>query len=207
MAAGLTPPLIAGNLAGAASTDRRELRRVLLARRQAMSADEWARHSGSIRALLQAGFPQLSGMRLGFCWPFKREPDLRPLIECWTSAGHDGFRALLPVVIQENHPLAFRAWSPGTVMLADRHGIPAPASGEFLNPEAVLIPVLGFDAAGYRIGYGGGFFDRTLASLVPRPLAVGVGFELARLDSIHPEAHDQPLDAMVTEAGILRPAR
>jgi 5-formyltetrahydrofolate cyclo-ligase len=62
--------------------------------------------------------------------------------------------------------------------------------------------VNGFDAAGYRIGYGGGYFDRTLASRSPRPLAVGVGFELARLDSIDPEPHDQVLDAMVTEAGI-----
>jgi 5-formyltetrahydrofolate cyclo-ligase len=66
--------------------------------------------------------------------------------------------------------------------------------------------VNGFDAAGHRIGYGGGYFDRTLASLSPRPLAVGVGFELARLESIHPEPHDQPLDVMVTEAGIFFPS-
>jgi 5-formyltetrahydrofolate cyclo-ligase len=103
--------------------------------------------------------------------------------------------------------LAFRAWSPGTVMLADRYGIPAPAAGEFLIPEVMLIPVNGFDAAGYRIGYGGGYFDRTLASVSPRPLAVGVGFELARLESICPEPHDQRLDVMVTEAGVFRPSR
>jgi 5-formyltetrahydrofolate cyclo-ligase len=76
-----------------------------------------------------------------------------------------GFTALLPVVIDEHRALAFRAWSPGTVMVSDRYGIPAPAAGDFLIPEVVLIPVNGFDAAGYRIGYGGGYFDRTLASL------------------------------------------
>ncbi|WP_287667777.1 5-formyltetrahydrofolate cyclo-ligase [Accumulibacter sp.] len=114
---------------------------------------------------------------------------------------------MLPVVIDEHRALAFRAWSPGTVMLADRYGIPAPAAGDFLIPQVLLIPVIGFDAAGYRIGYGGGYFDRTLASLCPRPLAIGVGFEIARLDSIRPGPHDQALDAMVTEAGIFRPVR
>jgi 5-formyltetrahydrofolate cyclo-ligase len=92
-------------------------------------------------------------------------------------------------------------------MFADRYGIPTPAHGDFLIPEVLLLPVNGFDAAGYRIGYGGGYFDRTLASLLPRPLVVGVGFELARLDSISPEPHDQRLDAMVTEAGVFRPLR
>ena len=71
-------------------------------------------------------------------------------------------------------------------------------------PQALLIPVNAFDVAGYRIGYGGGFFDRTLATTVPMPLSIGVGFELARVDSIRPEAYDMPLDAMVTEAGVFQ---
>ncbi len=88
-------------------------------------------------------------------------------------------------------------------MNEDRYGIPTPAAGDFLQPQALLIPLVAFDAAGYRLGYGGGFFDRTLASLHPRPLAIGVGFELNRVETIHPEAHDARLDAIVTEAGVM----
>ena len=79
-------------------------------------------------------------------------------------------------------------------------------AGDWLQPELILLPLNGFDAAGYRLGYGGGFFDRTLAALSPRPLAVGVGFEINRLESIHPETHDQRLDWLVTEAGVFKPA-
>ena len=89
-------------------------------------------------------------------------------------------------------------------MIADRYGIPTPAAGEFLVPQAMLLPVNAFDADGYRIGYGGGFFDRTLAALKPAPLSIGVGFELARVDSVRPEAHDVRLAAMVSEAGVFR---
>jgi 5-formyltetrahydrofolate cyclo-ligase len=78
-------------------------------------------------------------------------------------------------------------------------------SGAWLMPDLILLPLNGFDAAGYRLGYGGGYFDRTLAALSPRPLAVGVGFEINRLDSIQPESHDQRLDWIVTEAGAFRP--
>lgn len=206
MAAGLTPGITSVHLAGSAPADRRVLRRTLLERRLALSADLCAGFSQRIRTLLQASFPQFAGIRVAFCWPVNNEPDLRPLLESWASEGRDGFAALLPVVVGENRALAFRAWSPGAAMRFDRHGIPAPAGGGFLIPEAVLIPVVGFDAAGYRIGYGGGYFDRTLAELRPRPFAVGVGFELSRLDSIRPEGHDQRLDAVVTEVGVFWPS-
>lgn len=206
MATELTPGIHAERLASNGFADRRTLRQTLLARRLAMSPADWAWRSGKVRAHLQAGFPQLSAMVVAFCWPQHQEPDLRPLIERWIIDGRPGFRALLPVVVGNELALAFRSWSPETVMVSDRYGIPTPAAGDFLIPEALLLPVNGFDSAGYRIGYGGGYFDRTLVSLCPRPLAVGVGFESARLDSIHPEPHDQPLDAMVTEAGIFRPS-
>ncbi len=202
MAAPLTPGIVAENLVHAGVADRGALRQALLERRRALPAEEWARHSSRICVLLQAGFPQFAGMRVGFCWPFNQEPDLRPLLASWANENQDGFTALLPVVIGESRALAFRAWSPGTALVLDRYGIPAPAAGDFLIPQVLLLPVNGFDAAGYRLGYGGGYFDRTLASLCPRPLAVGVGFELSRLDSIRPEPHDQPLDVLVTEAGI-----
>lgn len=143
-------------------------------------------------------------MRVGFCWPVKNEPDLRPLVMSWIASGQAGFAALLPVVLEIGSVLAFREWNPGGPLVADQYGIPTPDHGVFQVPEALLLPVNAFDAAGYRIGYGGGFFDRTLAALKPTPLSIGVGFELARVDSIYPEPHDVRLDAMVSEAGVFR---
>jgi 5-formyltetrahydrofolate cyclo-ligase len=186
---------------------RATLRRQAIDRRLALSADDCAALSATLRAQLRTNFPQLAALRVGFCWPVKNEPDLRPLIMDWIDAGQTaktGFTALLPVVIDAGAALAFRAWTPGSALVADRYGIPTPAAGEFLVPQALLLPVNAFDDAGYRIGYGGGFFDRTLAALRPAPFCIGVGFELARVDSIRPEPHDVRLDAMVSEAGVFR---
>jgi 5-formyltetrahydrofolate cyclo-ligase len=187
--------------------DRAALRRQGVDRRLALSADDCAALSATICAQLRGQFPELAELRVGFCWPVKNEPDLRPLMIAWLDAAKiagTGFAALLPVVIAPGAPLAFRAWTPGSELVDDRYGIPTPAAGEFLVPQALLLPVNAFDAAGYRIGYGGGFFDRTLAALNPAPFCIGVGFELARVDSIRPEAHDIRLNAMVSEAGVMR---
>lgn len=139
---------------------------------------------------------------LAFCAPVRNEFDARPLA---SRLIRQGWRAAMPVVIAPAAPMIFRAWTPHAPMSRDRHGIPIPTAGEELVPDIVLLPLVAFDAAGYRLGYGGGYFDRTLVVQVPRPLAIGVGFELARAPSIHPQAHDVPLDAVVTEAGILHP--
>ncbi|MCM8595333.1 5-formyltetrahydrofolate cyclo-ligase [Accumulibacter sp.] len=187
--------------------NREALRRLLIDRRKALPASDWARQSATIRARIGEAFPRFAHLRVGFCWPIRQEPDLRPLLLTWLEAGHDGFAPLLPLVVEDCGPLAFRVWTPGAPMSTDRHGIPTPASGALLTPEVLLIPVNAFDAAGNRIGYGGGYFDRTLASLSPRPFAVGVGFELNRVAAIAREAHDQPLDVMVTEAGVFWPVR
>lgn len=188
---------------------RRALRRQGIAQRMALPADVHQALSARLCASIAQAFPQLCRMRVAFCWPVQNEPDLRPLMQSWLAEAVPGFAALLPVVVDAGSALAFRAWTPEIVMNIDRYGIPAPASGEFLTPEALLIPVNAFDAEGYRLGYGGGFFDRTLATLEPTPLSIGVGFELARVDSIHPEAHDMRLDAIVTEAAVrhTRPIR
>ena len=204
MSAGLTPQTKPENREETCTTFRRELRQQRIARRLALSADECAVLSAKVCAHLQNCFPQLAGLRVGFCWPVNNEPDLRPLIMSWIESGQTGFTALLPVVLEASAALAFRKWTPGVRLIADRYGIPTPAEGEFLLPQALLLPVNAFDAAGYRIGYGGGFFDRTLAALKPAPLSIGVGFELSRVDSVRPEAHDIRLDAMVSEAGVFR---
>lgn len=204
MSAGLTPQTRAGMSPEERLKLRRALRKECVERRLALPAAQCAEYSGQICQHLQAHFPQLSRLRLGFCWPVNNEPDLLPLIRSWLNSPAPGFTALLPVVQGHGMPLVFRAWTPETPMTHDSFGIPMPSAGPFLLPEALLIPVNAFDAAGYRIGYGGGFFDRTLAALTPRPLSIGVGFELSRIASVHPEAYDAQLDAMVTEAGVFR---
>ena len=112
-----------------------------------------------------------------------------------------GLRACLPVIVDNGLPLEFREWTPHSEMVEDRYGIHAPARGETRHPDVILMPLNAFDEAGYRLGYGGGYFDRSLAALLPRPKAIGVGFELARVDSIRPQPYDLPMDFIVTEAG------
>jgi len=178
---------------------RRALRRDMVARRAALSEAEHDAWSARIVANLAAALP--APRVVAFCWPIKHEPDVRAIVPRW--ARH-GTRAALPVVVQEGAPLAFRHWAPETPLEPDRYGIPTPMAGEWLIPDLILLPLNGFDGEGYRLGYGGGYFDRTLAALCPRPLAVGVGFEINRLPTIRPESHDQRLDWLVTEAGAVR---
>lgn len=180
---------------------RRAMRQEMLARRENLDAATHSRLSAQIVNHLLAALapPKI----VAFCWPIKNEPDLRALLESWAASGT---LAALPVVLEAAAPLAFRLWTHDTPLIEDRYGIPTPASGDFVAPDLMLLPLNAFDRQGYRLGYGGGFFDRTLATLAPRPLAVGVGFEINRVDSIRPEVHDQPLDWIVTEAGAFRPA-
>ncbi|MDR0634402.1 MAG: 5-formyltetrahydrofolate cyclo-ligase, partial [Azoarcus sp.] len=113
--------------------------------------------------------------------------------------------AALPVVVAKDAPLIFRRWLPGQALARDRYGIPFPPCGEAIEPELVLVPLNAFDARGYRLGYGGGYFDRTLSAM--RPRTAGIGFELGREADVLPRAHDYPLDWLVTEAGAMPAAR
>lgn len=173
----------------------------MVERRQALAPAMHDEFSAAIVAHLLEQLPHLGTGVVAFCWPIKNEPDVRAALEVWCR---QGARAALPVVINEESPLAFRAWDADTLLEPDRYGIPMPVEGDWLTPDAILLPLNAFDGEGYRLGYGGGFFDRTLAALSPRPLAVGVGFEMNRVDSIRPEPHDQRLDWIVTEAGAFR---
>src|SRR5690606_20723729 len=115
--------------------------------------------------------------------------------------------AALPVVVERNAPLEFWRWT-ATTELCSRGiwNIPSPVERVPVVPDVVLVPLLGFDEQCYRLGYGGGYYDRTLAALEPKPLAIGVGFEHGRLETIRPQPHDVPLDWIVTEARTLRRA-
>jgi 5,10-methenyltetrahydrofolate synthetase len=177
---------------------RKQLRGALLAARRALSDEQVAAWSARLVGHLLRVFPQAPGARIAFYWPIQNEPDIRALAAIWRA---QGAQTLLPVVVAPRAPLAFYPWTEKTPLAPDRYGIPTPMTGPEIIPDVIIMALNAFDAAGHRIGYGGGFFDRTLAALQPRPLALGVGFELGRVESIHPEAHDQTVDWVFTEAG------
>jgi 5-formyltetrahydrofolate cyclo-ligase len=120
----------------------------------------------------------------------------------------DGLRArgatcALPVVISSQAPLVFRRWQRGAALTPGVWKIPVPAEGEDVVPDIVIAPLVGFDPDCYRLGHGGGFFDRTLASLARRPRIVGVGYARLALRTIYPQPHDIPMDVIVTEEGAV----
>jgi len=160
--------------------------------------DSWRRR---MDITLERSFPGLARCRLAFCWPIKGEYDARHLARTLRSRGA---LTALPVVVKPKSPLIFREWHPGVEMVAGALDIPYPVASAEVVPEAVLLPMNGWDMQGYRLGYGAGFFDRTLASLAKRPLTIGVTYELAKLDTIHPQSWDIPLDYVVTERGVYR---
>ncbi len=138
---------------------------------------------------------------VGFYWPVQGEIDVRDVIAhhiAWGGAG------ALPVVTARDQPMVFHHWTPHTQMVSGFAGIDIPAEPRPVVPDIVLAPLVGFDRQGYRLGYGGGFFDRTLAALDFKPVVVGIGFAHAQLDNIFPHQFDVPMDILVTEAGVTR---
>jgi 5-formyltetrahydrofolate cyclo-ligase len=180
---------------------RRSQREALQQRRLALGRDDRERRTALVIALLRQHVPELDGASIAFYWPFKGEMDFRGLAATLHAAGA---RLSLPVVVGKARPLEFWRWEPGAKLARGVWGIPVPAERVLERPDVVIVPLLGFDDAGYRLGYGGGYYDRTLAAMQPRPFTVGVGLELGRLATIQPQAHDIPLDVVVTESGIVR---
>jgi 5-formyltetrahydrofolate cyclo-ligase len=178
---------------------RKETRTALIERRVSISAQDRAAWSKRIGQALRAALPSASGMLIGLYWPFRGEYDARPLL---TGMREEGARLALPIVVEKGHPLQFRTWSPGDRMTRGVWNIPIPVEGEAVDPDVLIAPLVGFDPARYRLGYGGGFYDRTIASRPTKPLIIGVGFALARLATIYPQAHDVPMDIIVTEDGV-----
>lgn len=183
---------------------RAAVRREKLAARMALDPKTHLALSARVEAHLAALLTPFPPQILAFCAPVRGEFDVRPLA---SSLIERGWHTAMPIVETSNAPMSFRSWTPSSAMTIDRHGIPIPAQGQHILPAIVLLPLLAFDPQGFRLGYGGGYFDRTLATLVPRPLAIGVGFELAQVADIRAQTHDIRLDVVVTETGIVRHAR
>ena len=167
----------------------------LIAARLALPADYRAAQSQAIARELDRRIPAVAGTIVSVYWPIRGEPDLRPWMQ---AASERGLRVALPVALAPRQPLQFREWRPGAAMARGLWNIPHPADGAELVPTVVLAPVVGFDAASYRLGYGGGFFDRTLAQFAPLPQVIGVGYPEAAIATIHPQPYDIPMHSIVT---------
>jgi 5-formyltetrahydrofolate cyclo-ligase len=142
----------------------------------------------------------LTGTIVSGYWPIKGEPDLRG----WLAGLRDrGAIVALPVSQVPAQPLEFRPWAADATLERGHWNIPVPpASAGSVVPQITLAPLVGWDMQGYRLGYGGGYFDRTLAALFPRPMVIGIGFQAAQLPGILPQPHDIGMDVIVTEAGV-----
>lgn len=170
---------------------RKAERARLIAARLALPIDTRTRMAEAICAELAPLIPE--GAILGVYWPIKGELDLRPLM---ASAHARGVRVALPVVIEKARPLVFRPWLPHCRMTRGVWNIPVPDTEDSVIPTVVISPVVG-TADNYRLGYGGGFYDRTLASFDPRPLVIGIGPSVAAIPTIFPQPWDIPMDRVI----------
>jgi 5-formyltetrahydrofolate cyclo-ligase len=183
---------------------RKTKRAELLERRQLVDLEGRRRRATALTQHLLAAVDLRACATLAFYWPIRSELDLRGVGELHVARGAT---AALPVVVTKNAPLEFWRWEPGAAMQRGLWNIPVPAERRIVVPEVLVIPLVGYDAAGYRLGYGGGYYDRTLAAATPRPLCIGVGYDDAELATIYPQPHDVRMDLIVTERRVLRSPR
>lgn len=177
---------------------RATLRRAKIAARQAMPEEVHRQASALTLDHLSTLLADRPVGCIGFCWPIRAEVDCRPVVLRLIEAG---WSAAMPVVVALTEPMEFRGWSATAPMVQDPHGIPVPDNPACPPPDVLLLPLVAWDADNFRLGYGGGYFDRTLASCNPHPVTIGVGFALGEVATIRPEPHDIPLDWIVTENG------
>jgi 5-formyltetrahydrofolate cyclo-ligase len=183
---------------------RRELRARLIEARLGISAEEHKRSSRAIENRIEGILGDLPPQTISAYWPFKAEVDLRPLMERLQARG---WITALPSVVRRGSPLEFLQWTTGMEMDLGPYDIPVPRNRTIVRPNVVIAPLVAFDRHNYRLGYGSGFFDITLAALQPPPLTIGAGFEITSVETIHPLPTDIPLSLIVTEAGVWKPGR
>jgi 5-formyltetrahydrofolate cyclo-ligase len=181
--------------------DKRMLRSAMLARRGALVENERRTAADGLLAMFRRERPFRTPAIVSGFWPIKYEIDIRPLMVELFDAG---CRLALPVVQGPGKPLLFRAWQPGEPLASGVFGTLQPsAQHETLEPEALIVPLLACDEDGWRLGYGGGFYDRTLAGLRARRkvTAVGVGFNVQLVPEVPHGPDDQRLDWLLTDKG------
>ena len=183
--------------------DRDALRKKLIAARLALT--DRLERAVELQHALRVWLVGRRENTIGAYWPIKGEFDPLPALYRWSEGGRDGAerRIGLPVADRATGSLRFHVWYPGCPTELDAYDIPKPKDTEEFVPEILVVPCLGFGPGGVRLGYGGGFFDRTLASLTPRPLTIGVSFTHGFLPLLRSGPDDRPLDAMLTEDGTM----
>jgi 5-formyltetrahydrofolate cyclo-ligase len=175
---------------------RAQWRRDLRAVREALT--DRAEREARLLQRLEEWLTASRAKRLGFFWATRSEPDLSPVIARWLQADHTRV-ASLPII--EGELLRFAPWSPGTALIAGPFDVWIPDTPRRIDPDLLVIPCVGIDRLRYRLGYGGGYYDRTLAVMSPHPATVGVGFDCARIETIDPKPHDLQMDIAMTESG------
>lgn len=175
-------------------------RKAAFARRRA--AHDPARGAAAAEALVEALEPHAGKILSGYM-PIRTEVSPLPAMTRMAASG----AVAVPVIQGNGLPLIFREWRPDAAMIDGPFGALVPAEGAFLAPDVLIVPLLAFDRAGGRLGYGGGFYDRTLERLratAPR-LAIGFAYAAQETRDLPTEPTDQPLDMIVTEAGVILP--
>lgn len=191
--------------------DKSQLRRTLIARRQ--NLDDAQGRIAALGAALWTWLGQFSAQDdaapqvIAAYWPIKGEFDPLPTLVRWRREATQQRRIALPVVDAASKTMRFHDWPQGCTMRPDAYGIPTPVGTPQLRPDLLLVPCVGYapaaDGRGWRLGYGGGFYDRTLAALQPKPRTLGLAFACAAIDGFVPEPHDAPLDQVLNENGLI----
>jgi 5-formyltetrahydrofolate cyclo-ligase len=184
------------------SQQKKALRERLV--RQRLEMPDRLRRCEQLQRVLRIWLVNRTDTVIGAYWPIKGEFDPLPALHRWKEDGElleepQLRRIGLPVVDKVRGTLKFHAWFPGCPMEEDAFGIPKPKDTEVIVPTLLFVPCVGYGTGGFRLGYGGGFYDRTLEVMSPRPFCLGVGFELGHLPTIHPLPHDIPMNAIATE--------
>jgi 5-formyltetrahydrofolate cyclo-ligase len=183
--------------------DRTQLRRKLVAAREALP--DRLERAVELQNVLRAWLVGHRVSTIGAYWPIKGEFDPLPALYRWSEAAEEPEERIigLPVVDKATEALEFHMWFPGCPMENDAYDIPKPKGTPAFRPQLLLLPCLGYGPGGVRMGYGGGFYRRTLASLSPRPITVGVGYSFGFLPLLRQGVQDLQLDAMLTEDGVM----
>lgn len=178
---------------------RKQQRITLITQRMQINCSDRIIWSQAITAFLIQGFPILQQRTVGFYSAYKGEYDPMPVMEHLNACSTN---LALPEVIEPGQPLIYRKWWPDVPVKKDRYGLSVPRDTEKVLINAVVIPMVGFDDQGYRLGYGSGYFDRTLAAMSTQPLTIGIAFEQQRIATTYPHSYDIPMDFIVTEKSI-----
>jgi 5,10-methenyltetrahydrofolate synthetase len=190
------------------SQEKRALRKQLVEER--LNMPDRMQRSDLLQRVMRIWLVNRPDIVIGAYWPIKGEFDPLPALHRWKEDGElldepQPRRIGLPVVDKQHKTLKFHAWFPGCYMEEDAYGIPKPKDTEVIVPTLLFVPCVGYGTGGFRLGYGGGFYDRTLATLLPKPYTVGLGFSNGFIDDLEPEPHDVPLDAILNDNGVVWP--